>query len=72
MLKTSYLALSILGKSGKRYAYVVTVSPTTNLLAVLRGCACAEVANICPSKKAAQEVCNAWNESYRKNGECLF
>ena len=72
MNKNSFLALSILCESGKRYAYVVTVPATANLFAVLRGISDAETANICTSKKAAQALCDSWNESYRKNGECLF
>lgn len=31
-----------------------------------------KTANLMPSRKAANELCKAWNDSYRANGTCAF
>lgn len=68
---SNFLALSI-REGCKRFAYVLQVSTSENLLASLRARPSAEYATICATKREAQELCNTWNNAYRLNGECLY
>lgn len=75
-MKNNYLAVSTV-EDGKRLAYVLKVLPCENLLHVLQSRPNVEFVNICESKREAQEVANAWNQSYWNNGtyffsKCLF
>lgn len=54
------------------YAAVLRVSTQDNILHVLNMYAGMMRANICSSKREADAVARAWNESYKRNGTALF
>lgn len=54
------------------YAAVLRVSNQDNILHVLNMYAGMMHANICNSKREADAVARAWNESYKRNGTALF
>lgn len=56
----------------KFYSYVIKATPNVNLISVLRGYPNIYIANICESKKKAEETSRAWNESYKNNGSNLY
>lgn len=70
-MKNFWLACSVVA-DGKRYAYTVKAPQNTNLLAVLRGVADLEIAEIHNTKKQAEEVAAFWNACYKNNGTNLF
>lgn len=53
---------------GARRAYVLPIDDhsSVNVQLEIMGL---EVAHLCKSKKHAEELCAAWNETFRKNGE---
>lgn len=61
--KISYIAVQVT-EDGKNYAYAVKVSESDNLLSKLaiKGIA---AANLCSTKKEAEEVVTAWNETFK-------
>lgn len=69
-MKNTYISVTI-EKSGKRCAFAIAVSPSDNLLHAL-DIAGISAANICQSKREAQEIAQAWNDSYRANGSYLW
>ena len=69
-MKSFYIAIQI-KDNNKFYAYVIKVNTTDNLLSKL------EInniitANICDTKKKAEELVNLWNENFKNNGTYLF
>lgn len=68
--KNSYVAVQVT-ENEKNYAYVVKVSESDNLLSKLaiKGI---EAANLCGSRKEAEEVVAIWNESFKNNGSYMF
>ena len=68
--KSIYIAANFT-VDGKHYASVIRTAEYRNLLVDI------DVKNIvsadiCPSKKKAEELAEFWNECYRKNGTYLF
>ena len=68
--KISYIAVQVT-ENGKNYAYAVKVSESDNLLSKLaiKGIT---VANLCGSRKEAEEVVTSWNEASKNNGSYMF
>nr|DAF43343.1 MAG TPA: hypothetical protein [Siphoviridae sp. ctEJG5] len=68
--KSSYIAVQVT-ENGKNYAYAVKVSESDNLLSKLeiKGIT---AANLCGSRKEAEEVVTDWNEAFKNNGSYMF
>lgn len=68
--KISYIAVQMT-ENGKNYAYAVKVSESDNLLSKLaiKGIT---AANLCGSRKEAEEVVTTWNEAFKNNGSYMF
>lgn len=68
--KNSYIAVQVT-ENGKNYAYAVKVSESDNLLSklVIKGII---AANLCGSRKEAEEIVTAWNECFKSNGSYMF
>lgn len=68
--KSSYIAIQVT-ENGKSYAYAVKVSESDNLLPKLeiKGIT---AANLCSTKKEAEEVVATWNECFKNNGSYMF
>jgi hypothetical protein len=68
--KNSYIVVQVT-ENEKKYAYAVKVSESDNLLSKLaiKGIT---AANLCGSRKEAEEVVTIWNESYKLNGSYMF
>jgi hypothetical protein len=56
----------------KYYADIMRVSTQTNIASYLDNIGGLLHANICQSKKQAQEIKNAWNEAYKHNGTYIY
>ena len=69
-MKNYYIAVQI-KEDDKFYAYAVKVNTMDNLLSKLE-INNIEVANLCDTKKKAQELVSLWNESFKNNGTYLF
>lgn len=54
------------------YSYVLPCKAGENLKFVLDCIGGLRVAHLCSTKKEAEEIVTAWNETYKKNGEYLF
>ena len=54
------------------YAYVVSCEAGENLKFALDCIGGLRVAHLCSTKKEAEAIVTAWNESYKANGEYLF
>lgn len=68
--KSSYIAVQVT-ENGKNYAYAVKVSESDNLLSKLK-IKGITAANLCGSKKEAEEVVATWNECFKENGSYMF
>lgn len=69
-MKYFYIAASY-EEDGKNYAYVIKVSSNQNLISIIKQHA-PKIAQICPTKKEAARIVNAWNASYKANGSYMF
>lgn len=69
-MKNHYIAIQI-RENGKYYAYAIKVSESDNLLSKLD---IKDIisANICDTKKRAEELVTFWNDCYKRNGTWLF
>lgn len=54
------------------FADVVAIGRYDNILTAFQHFGGIITANLMPSKKAAQELCDAWNETYKHNGTYAF
>ena len=71
-MKNFYIAVLCHYDDGKNYAFMLRVDCSTNLLCRLNGIQNAIAANLCPTKKAAQDLVTAWNNDFIANGTYLF
>lgn len=69
-MKYYYFAVTI-EENGKYYAYAVKANENDNILCKLK-IKNIKCANICPTKKRAAEIVEAWNDSYKTNGTYMF
>lgn len=53
-------------------AFAVSVSGSDNLVCVLDRIGGLVSANVCNSRKEAEEIARAWNETYKKNGTYFY
>lgn len=54
------------------YAETMRVSTEDNLKSRLQNIGGLKAANLCASKKEADEICAMWNDGFKKNGTYLF
>lgn len=69
-MKYFYIAVTV-EENSKCYSYAVKVSESDNLLSKLAIKGLLH-ANLCQTKKRAQEVVDFWNTIHRKNGCFMF
>ena len=69
-MKNYYIAVQI-KEDNKFYAYAIKVNTSDNILSKLEVNNIV-VANLCDTKKKAQELVSLWNESFKNNGTYLF
>lgn len=69
-MKNYYIAAQI-KENDKFYAYAIKVNTSDNILPKLEVNNIV-VANLCDTKKKAQELVSLWNESFKNNGTYLF
>lgn len=69
-MKNHYIAIQI-EENGKYYAYAIKATESDNLLSKL---AVTNIisANICDTKKRAEELVTFWNDCYKQNGTYIF
>lgn len=73
-----YMAVSVVvesdfvvGDNGD-YAYIVKFAPHEDVKFILDRIKGIKLAFVCTTKKKAQELVKAWNESYKQNGTYAF
>lgn len=69
-MKKIFVVFSIV-QDGKRYAIADTIRTGENLKAHLSRYNC-DVCHLCESRKEAEAIALAWNESYKANGSSLI
>ena len=69
-MKNYYIAAQI-KENDKFYAYAIKVNTSDNILPKLEVNNIV-VANLCDTKKKAQELVSLWNESFKNNVTYLF
>ena len=69
-MKNFYLAVTVHNEQGY-YSYIAKVSTNDNALSKLK---IKDIinANICESKKIANEIVTAWNNAYKENDTYMF
>lgn len=67
----TWLAVTIT-ENGKNFAYAVPVFGSENLCVVLTRIPGLTSANICASKKGAEDLSTFWNDCYKANGSYMF
>ena len=70
-MKNFYIAVQIINESNKKYSYVLKVGESDNLLTKLK-IPNIVFANICQTKKQAEEIVHVWNQGFIKNHEYMF
>jgi len=55
---------------GKRRAFAETIKTGQNLKSI-QGLCNADCIHLCESRKQADDIARAWNDSYRRNGTLL-
>ena len=70
-MKHFYLAVQI-EENGKWFACDQAVAENENLLSVLNRIKGVKAANLCQTRKQAQELAEVWNDCARKNGVYFF
>ena len=59
-------------KNGKYNAFVIRTSESGNLMSIFRMYGNLKYVNPCKTMKKADELANAWNDGFIKNGTYLF
>ena len=67
----TYIVIDI-QENGKSFASTLAVSGNENLCCALKKINGLVSANICSSKKDAEEIAAFWNDCYKKNGRYMF
>ena len=70
-MKNYYFVINT-SENGKNFASVAKASAHENVLSVFDRIPNIITANICPTKKYAEDLAAYWNECYKKNGTYLF
>ena len=70
-MKNFYIAIQQKYNNNKFFAYTIKVNSSDNLLSKLKNSNII-CANLCETKKKAEETVDLWNESFIENGTFLF
>lgn len=70
-MKRYYIAIQA-KQDGKNYAYAIGVTEATNIAYALKNQKDTTAANICATRKEADQVVNVWNEGFKANGSYLY
>ena len=70
--KKIYFAGVETNENGSRFAFLIITNNNANLLSVLSQYKNLTIVHLCTSKKEAEELVNAWNESYKANKTYKF
>jgi len=70
MDKTLYIVATGKNSAGKLWAFVMTMSASTNLINAFPDTTI--TANVCNTKKKAYEIMDFWNDCFKKNGTYAF
>lgn len=70
-MRKTYIAAQA-QENGKLYAYAIPVAENTNILSVIARHKNLIAANICETKKRANEFVNLWNNQAKQNGCFMF
>ena len=67
-MKNFYFAATI-ERDGRYLAMTIRVGTANNVVPIFEGL---KFANVCESKKQAEQIVQLWNASYRTNGTYLY
>lgn len=59
-------------KDGKRYAHAFRLRSNYNIASFVKDYPDIEWMNSCPTKKFAESLAQAWNDSFKNNGTYMF
>lgn len=57
---------------GKYWAGTMTVGSDDNVMNISRRISGMQAANLCATRKAAEELADCWNECFKRNGTSIF
>ena len=70
-MKNFYIAYSA-QLDGKNWAGVTVVSSNINIMNLSQCLHGVQTANLCATKKAAEELADYWNECFKRNGTSIY
>jgi len=71
MNKKSFYVFTIC-ENGKFYSYADAIQNCNNLVSIFAGIKNLYTANACDTRRQADEIARAWNDSYKQNGTYMF
>lgn len=71
--KTKHFYITFFAQlNGKYWAGTMTVSSDDNIMNISQKIAGMQAANLCATKKAAEELADNWNECFKRNGTSIY
>lgn len=71
--KTKHFYITFFAQlNGKYWAGTMTVSSDDNIMNISQKIAGMQAANLCATKKAAEELADYWNECFKRNGTSIY
>ena len=71
--KTKHFYITFFAQlNGKYWAGTMTVSSDDNIMSISQKIAGIQAANLCATKKAAEELADYWNECFKRNGTSFY
>ena len=70
-MKNFYITFSA-QLDGKYWAGTMTVSSNDNIMNISQRIAGMQTANLCTTRKAAEELADYWNECFKRNGTSIY
>ena len=71
--KTKHFYITFFAQlNGKYWAGTMTVSSDDNIMNISQRIAGMQAANLCATKKAAEELADYWNECFKRNGTSIY
>ena len=71
--KTKHFYITFFAQlNGKYWAGTMTVSSDDNIMNISQKIAGMQAANLCATRKAAEELADYWNECFKRNGTSIY
>ena len=71
--KTKHFYITFFAQqNGKYWAGTMTVSSDDNIMNISQRIAGMQAANLCATRKAAEELADYWHECFKRNGTSIY